>query len=372
MRKLRSGEHALRAIRRGLGTHRVTLTTALARFVRLYRRDFSPYEIEYYDLLDPAFSDGVLERLLSRQELIELDRRCVVGSYLCLTSDKSVFYAICQAQGLPIPELYAVFDRPSGWTRDGGCPQSPDDWREVLMRLPRQFVVKPALGLQGFGFAAFEREGERFKGADGALRTADEFLADLLALGKQNLFAGSYSHHSLRLRDGSHRAILQERLRPHPEIAALTGSSSLSTCRVTTLVGDDGAPSVLATAFRAVAGANATDNFVTGENGNLWASVDEAEGRITEAWALAPDGRRLERRGRHPTTAAELAAFRMPRWDDVKALALRLALAFRPQRLVSWDIAVADRDVVVIEGNVGGQMIPTPYNRPVKSLFRGG
>jgi len=368
MRKFRSAGHALRALRRALDTHRAPMDASLSRFVRLYRRDFSPYEIEYYDLLDPAFSDAVLERLISRQELIELDRRCVVGSYLCLTSDKSVFYALCQARGLPIPELYAVFDRPCGWTRDGGRPQSPDDWRQVFARLPPQFVVKPALGLQGFGFAAFEREGERFRGADGALRTADELLAELLALGKQNLFAGSYSHHSLRLRDGSHRAILQERLRPHPEIAVLTGSSSLSTCRVTTLVGDDGEPSVLATAFRAVAGANATDNFVYGDNGNLWASVDETDGRLTEAWGLAPDGRRLERRGRHPTTSAELAAFRIPRWDDVKELALRLALAFRPQRLVSWDIAVADRDVVVIEGNVGGQMIPTPYNRPVRSL----
>lgn len=368
MRKLRSAGHALRALRRAVDTHRAPYGAALSRFVHLYRRDFSPYEIEYYDLLDPAYSDDVLERLISRQELIELDRRCVVGSYLCLTSDKSVFYAVCQARGLPIPELFAVFDRPCGWTRDGGRPQSPEDWRRVFARLPQQFVVKPALGLQGFGFAAFEREGERYKGADGALRTADEFLADLLALGKQNLFAGSYSHHSLRLRDGSHRAILQERLHPHPEIAALTGSSSLSTCRVTTLVGVDGEASVLATAFRAVAGDNATDNFVYGENGNLWASVDETDGRITEAWGLAPDGRRLERRGRHPTTSAELADFRVPRWDDVKALALRAALAFRPQRLVSWDIAVADRDVVVIEGNVGGQMIPTPYNRPVKSL----
>lgn len=369
MRKFRSAEHALRAVRRARDTHRVTYREALSRFVRLYRRDFSPYEIEYYDLLDPAFSDELLERVLSRQELIALDRRYVAGSYLCLTSDKAVFYAVCRAAGLPIPELYAVFDRPRGWTCDGATPQSPEDWYDVFGRLPEHFVVKPALGLQGFGFAAYRREGDRFLGSDGRLRTPQELHGDLLGIGKENLFAGGYSHHSLRLRGGSHKAVLQARLRPHPEIAAMTASSSLSTCRVTTLVGDDGEPSVLSTAFRAIVGANETDNFVHGANGNLWASVDENEGWITEAFALSADGGRLERRSRHPTTNALLAAFRIPRWDEVKALALRLALAFRPQGMVSWDIAVTDRNVAVIEGNVGGQMIPTPYNRPVRSLF---
>lgn len=369
MRKFKSVEHALRAIRRAVDTHRTSYTESLTRFVRLYRRDFSPYEIEYYDLLDPAFSDGLLEHILSRQELIELDKSHIVGSYLCLTSDKAVFYSVCRAAGLPIPEFLAVFDRPRGWTCDGATPQSPEEWHDVFARLPEHFVVKPALGLQGFGFAAYRREGARFLGSDGRLLTPEELYRDLVGIGKDNLFAGGYSHHSLRLRGGSHKAILQERLRPHPEIAAMTASSSLSTCRVTTLVDDGGEPSVLSTAFRAIVGANETDNFVHGANGNLWASVDDNDGRITEAFALSPDGRRLERRGRHPTTGAELAAFRVPRWDEVKALALRLALAFRPQGMVSWDIAVTDRNVSVIEGNVGGQMIPTPYNRPVRSLF---
>jgi len=369
MRKFKSAEHALRAIRRAVGIHHASYRASLARFVRLYRRDFSPHEIEYYDLLDPAFSDELLEHVLSRQELIELDKRYVVGSYLCLTSDKTVFYSVCRAAGLPIPELIAVFDRPRGWTCDGATPQTPEEWYEVFARLPEHFVIKPALGLQGFGFAAYHRDGDRFLGNDGRPRTSVELHDDLLAIGKQNLFAGGYSHHSLRLRDGSHKVILQERLRPHREIAEMTGSSALSTCRVTTLVGDDGEPSVLATALRVVVGTNATDNFVHGDNGNLWASVDEVEGRISDAFGLAPDGRRLERRNRHPTTGIELTDFRIPRWDEVKSLALRLALTFRPHAMVSWDIAVTDRVVAVIEGNVGGQMIPTPCNRPVKSLF---
>jgi hypothetical protein len=369
MRKFKSAEHALCAIRRAVHIHRASYDVSFSRFVRLYRRDFSPYEIAYYDLLDPAFSDEVLEHIISRQELIELDKRNIVGSYLCLTSDKAVFYSVCRAAGLPIPELLAVFDRPRGWTCDGRSPQSAEDWHGVFERLPEHFVVKPALGLQGFGFAAYHREDDRLLRNDGRQRTPEELLEDLQAIGKQNLFAGGYSHHSLRLTAGSHKAIVQEQLRPHPEIAAMTGSSSLSTCRILTLVGDDGAPSILATAIRVIVGANATDNFVYGENGNLWASVDETAGRITEAFGLSPDGRRLERRRQHPTTGVELAAFRVPRWGEVKDLALRLALMFRPQRMVSWDIAVTDRNVAVIEGNVGGQMIPTPLNRPVRSLL---
>jgi hypothetical protein len=73
----------------------------------------------------------------------------------------------------------------------------------------------------------------------------------------------------------------------HPPlvIAELSGTSSLSTCRVITLVDQGGQPSILGTALRIVAGKNFTDNFRRGATGNLWASLDVREGRITDVYA---------------------------------------------------------------------------------------
>ncbi len=102
---------------------------AARRFWYLYRRRrFSPKEIYFNQLLDPRISDEALDHYLSREELIALDRAHVLESYLCLTCDKSVFYAFCAASGFPVPELYAVFDLPSGRTPDGSVLDSREEW----------------------------------------------------------------------------------------------------------------------------------------------------------------------------------------------------------------------------------------------------
>ncbi len=369
MGKVDNLQRAARTIRRAVRHGGASYAGALRRYARLYRRLFSPREIEYYDLLDPALSDDALEHLVAREQLIRIDARHVVASYLCVTSDKAVFYALCLAAGIPIPRLHAVFDRPRGWTVDGRMPATREEWRDVLLALPGEFIVKPALGLQGAGVSAFRREGDAFVD-DGRRRfSADELHDHLEGFARANLFAGGYSHHSLRLRGEVHKTIVQERVRVHPALEALTGSPSLSTCRIATLVQADGSASLLSTACRLVQGDAVADNFVDGTTGNLWCSVDTASGRIVAAYGLAADGRRLEKRATHAGTGADLLSFHLPRWEEAKALALRLALLFRPQALVTWDLGITDRGVVAIEGNVGGQMIPTPLNVRVDSLL---
>ena len=370
MRKLKSATYAARAIRRATQVHGASIAGTLRRYAWLYKHDFSPHEIEFYDLLDPAFGDERLRRLLSREATIKLDERHVVRSYLCTLSDKAIFYAQCEALQLPIPPLYAVFDKPAGRTGDGRTLQSQEAWCEFFRTLPAPFVVKPALGLLGFGVRAYRPEAGRFVDRDGSVRTVEELYEDIVALGRQNLFTGDYSHHSLGLAGEHHKTILQQQLRAHPAIAALTGSTSLSTCRIFTVVDAEGRPSVLATAMRIIGSDGLTDNFVHGTAGNLWASVDLETGRIQEAFALSADGLRMERRERHPASRAEFGTFVVPLWDEVLDLALRLACGFRPQGVVNWDIAVTEEGVVVIEGNLGGLTIPTPLNRPVAELLQ--
>ncbi|MGH9550191.1 MAG: sugar-transfer associated ATP-grasp domain-containing protein, partial [Terriglobales bacterium] len=296
----------------------------------------------------------------------------VLETYLCVTSDKAVFYSICLAAAIPVPKLFAVFDRPAGWTPDGRVLVSRSEWRDFIEALPQEFVIKPALGLLGKGVTAWRRQGEGFLARDGHQRSADEIYGFLCDNKGQNLFATGYSHHSLRLPGENHKSIIQERVHAHPEIEQLTGSAAVSTCRLFTHSDRDGSTQVLATAIRVINGDNFTDNFDKGTKGNVWCSVDLATGRIVDAFVKATSGDRLERVTQHPTTHRALVGFAIPHWGEAVALAHRMASVFRPQSLIHWDIGITAAGPIAIEGNVGGQILPTPLNRPVQSLLARG
>jgi hypothetical protein len=340
------------------------------RFAHLYqRRHFSPYEIYFYDLLDPRISDDALKNYVSREEGIALDKRHVLDSYMCVTSDKAVFYSLCLAAGAPIPKLLAVFDRPAGWTPDGRLLASRSDWDALIQSLPPEFVVKPALGLLGKGVTAFRREADVFQSHDGRCRNLDELYRFLCDNKEQNLFATDFSHHSLRISGENHKSIIQERVYAHAEIVELTGSVALSTCRLLTQSDRSGASEVLATAIKVIDGENFVDNFDKGTKGNLWCNIDVATGKIIEAFIKGKASDRLERITKHPTTHRDVVGFHIPQWDETLKLARHLATVFLPQQLIHWDIGVTAAGPMVIEGNVGGQTMVTPLNRPVKTLL---
>jgi hypothetical protein len=368
--KLRSAVYALKAIEGSAtryGAHYATLTR---RFVHLYRRRFSPYEIYFNDLLNPRISEAALENYISKEEQIAADRKHTLETYLCVTADKAVFYAVCLAAGLPTPKLLAVFDQPAGWIPDGRVLLSRSDWCAFMQSLPSEFVVKPALGLLGKGLAMFRRDGEEFVDSDGRRHTAEQLYEFLCSEKQQNLFTTSFSHHSLLSRD-SHKVVVQERLYAHPEIAELTGSAGLSTCRLVTHR-DSAGIHVLGSVFRAIGGKNLFDNFDQGRAGNLWCRVDPESGRIVEAIGRAAGADRLESMPRHPATLREVVGFRIPRWGEAMDLACHLANIFYPQTLIHWDIGITLQGAMVVEGNIGGSLLPTPLNVPARTLLTDG
>jgi hypothetical protein len=371
--KLKSASYVFNAIRRSSARQGVGHARSLRRFVHLYRkRRFSPYEIYFNDLLNPVVSDEALENYICKEEMIALDEKHALSTYLCLTADKAVFYALCSAAGLRVPRLLAVFDLPVGWGPEGRTLRSPAEWGVFAQELPPDFIVKPALGLLGKGLTAFHHEGNDFVDHEGRRRNRQEFYEFLCHAKEQNLFSGTYSHHSLKLpQKSSHKAILQERVYAHGAIAELTGSDAISTCRLFTHTGGQGETQIVASAFRLIGSKNIADNFDKGTKGNLWCGVDTDTGRILDAFSLMKGTDRLERISRHPDTGREVVGFLTPCWDEVRELALHLAEVFRPQSLIHWDIGVTPSGPVVIEGNVGGSILPTALNRPARALLDG-
>lgn len=373
MSKLKTAIYALNSLKETSARLNAPHGPLLKRFLYLYgKRKFSPREIFFNGLLDPRIPEKALENYLSKEEQISFDRKYVLNTYMCMTSDKAVFYPFCMAAGVPIPKLLAIFDLPAGWTRDGRLLESSADWRLLLQSLPHNFIVKPALGLEGRGVTAFHREDNQFVDQNGYHRTIDELYKFLCQEREHNLFAGHYSHHSLRLSREVHKSIIQERVYAHPSINELTGSEALCTCRFMTFTDNSMKTDFLCTAFRLVSGNNIIDNLDKGSHGNIWCSVDYETGCITEAFAKPENADRLELIARHATTDREIVGFHIPYWAEAARLALRLAAIFHPQQVITWDIGIAPDGPVVIEGNLGAGVLPTPLRRPVKMLLTDG
>jgi len=137
--------------------------------------------------------------------------------------------------------------------------------------------------------------------------------------------------------------LIEERIRPHPELAEFIGPT-LCTARVLTIVALDGSPRVVGAIFKVQPRAVGVDHLLYGAVAS-W--IDPETG------ALGPGRTRT-----HcdyvtvvPGTARPLVGYRLPLWPQVKQLALDAAAAFPLARGIGWDIAVSDRGAVLIEGN---------------------
>lgn len=148
-------------------------------------------------------------------------------------------------------------------------------------------------------------------------------------------------HEALRARllEGG-PAILEEFITQHPELSRLA-PDSVNTIRIVTFRRDD-TVTVLARVLKMGTGAP-IDNFGAG---GVYTTLD-ASG-VALYGAIGNSGRVLLV---HPQTGVEITGFQVPRFDEVLALADRLARVVPEIPYVGWDIAVTPDGPIVIEGN---------------------
>lgn len=342
----------------------------LRRAVRLlFVRHFSPSEVIIHGLLDPQLTDEELDFYPSREQQIEIIQRHVPPSYYSLTGDKSVFWAYCRGQGLPTPELAAIFDLPEGHTADGLRLTSRAEWVSFFRdSLPRDFFVKPAIGMLGRGAAGFRRQGAEFICHSGECLSA-EALYDWLKAAALDLYQDpSLFDEYLGLTRSAHKLLIQKRLFAHPELVRLTGSNGLSCARIITFVNRDSDVRIIAATAKLISNGNLTDNFKYGGTGNIWSTVESATGRILRAHGPRDQQGSLRLIRHHPVTGLELNGIELPLWQEARALALRAARAFLPQPLIGWDIGITPDGPVLIEGNARWTTLPTPFEVPPAEL----
>lgn len=194
----------------------------------------------------------------------------------------------------------------------------------------RDLFVKPCIGRGGRGAERWDRVAAfTFAGPGGEQLSGDELLR--------------------RLIDRSRRKplIVQPRLRPHRDLAAVT-AGALPTIRILTCLNASRQPEVMAAMLRTSFGNNVTvDNLHAGGIGAL---VDVESGVMSKSSNLGADAR-LGWFSNHPDTGEAIEGRAVPCWSEAKALAMAAHCEFSDRVVVGWDVAILEDGPIIIEGN---------------------
>ncbi len=318
---------------RAMLTYRTSPMATFNRYWDLYRhRSFAPDEIHFFQLLDPRLNGDDLRRVVSKEELLQLQLRLNDPRLHALTEDKLRFHAHCRAHRLPTPEILALYDADGRVDESIETVRTPDEVDAFLEHAKAQSLIfKPVNGVNGEGVTRLQRTDGAWRDTAGK-EMGGKHLADL---------AASW---------GYRRWMFQELVQGHPDLCALSRTTGLQTVRVITAVESDRTVKILAMRLRLICSDVAFDNFNYGTTGNVIANVDVSTGEIFSV--VSNDRGLLRFVENHPRTGERLLGYKVPGWSSARALAERAALAFLPLKTVGWDIAIALPEPALIEGNV--------------------
>jgi hypothetical protein len=335
VRKANLVRYSLQAARH----YRQPLAATLERAWRLYRdRRFLAEEAFAAGLLELACDPELLNFAVSRRYQAQVQKRINPASWSPLLADKGIFYRFCEAQDIPVPDLYAIYFRKTpGYCRQGTPLYDSQQWAQfIATSLPSEFVVKPCDRYRGAGVMGFTRTApDRFLGSDRRAVTSRQIVD------------------SLRHSREAENFVIQQQLHSHHALAALSQNSNLQTLRITTFIDRTTKCHILFSHLKLMTLRDVfTDNIGDGRSGNLTNVVCLETGRITKSLLKTPDGAGDQAISHHPITQRELIGFPIPCWREACALACRAAHAFLPVRSVGWDVAVTDDGVRILEGNI--------------------
>lgn len=286
---------------------------------QIYRRDLSRPE-------KSAFASYRVQHVLEQLLVDEYSR--------ILSLDKLTYYLLMEGSGLPVPHTHALY-APRGRHFPRVVLRTPDelaDWLAASDAYP--LYLKPAYGGHGRGnltlLGCAEGQIELVGGKRMPVRKLVESMADPAGFGW----------------------LIQEALRPHPDIARRCGER-ISGVRLHVFLTHSG-PRFLIGVWKINSGLRDSDNFIQGRVGNLAAEIALETGAITRVVSgIGPGANLVEA---HPVTGARLLGYTLPGWDQLHPLMHRAALVFPGFLYQAWDIALTDRGPVPLEINYFGDV----------------
>lgn len=290
-----------------------------------------PSEYFIYRLYDPAMPAAEKRRYIGKRMQGLIHKACTDPRWQVLADDKLVFSAFMTQLGFPVPRLAAIY-HPTRSFAGAAVLRSPQALKEFLCSLTEPVFAKPADGIYSIGCLAIER----VEPGTGLVHLAfgqSAPLAQVLAY-----VAG---------RPGGY--LFQQRLRPHAELAKLSGPTA-STIRMVVFLGPEG-PELVRALWKIPRGRNVADNFW---RGNLLGAVDAQDGRITRA--VSGVGLEQVFHDAHPDSGEPLVGAVIPHWAEARRICLDAAANLPGLRTQSWDVAIARQGPVLVEVNYGGDL----------------
>ena len=302
------------------------------RFIDVYAKQFSPSEILELDLLDLSKSRSDIDEFVSKENMVQLQRRFNPVELTNQTENKLDFEQLCLEAGLPSARTVAVVEtRPRVSASLNGEELSGGDVIEALAAglPPGAYVIKPRDGALGRGVLVFSCGG-----------TGDARVGNTL---KEHL-----DRH-----DDFDSWLVQPKLVNHEEVTRISPSPALQTVRLVTYVDGNRDVRILLAGWRLADEKAEFDNFSGSGKNNVFCVIDPADGTIQKCFMKSrhPFGFGLHQMERHPVTGLSLMGLQPPMWNDMVKLGKKAALAFLPSKCLGWDIAMTSAGPVLIEAN---------------------
>jgi hypothetical protein len=255
-----------------------------------------------------------------------------------LVHDKYLFKVICEHHNLPVPMNYGKYGIGERNGRQINLRQM------MIEKNLKTIVLKPQFGKWGVGIQFISR------------KELDKF---------ENLAS---------LRTGEY--IIEEHLKQHPELDKIN-PYSVNSIRIITFLCTDGTVEFLGAILRTSPSTLPVDNFSLG---GIAIGIDISTGKLKKegfvnffyshkhngmkatlssqsfkqylktlrAKKPLQSGRILLK---HPVTQTEFLNFQIPCWDELREITINAQKVFYQIKSVAWDVAVASKGPVIMEGN---------------------
>ena len=292
-----------RASRAGLGR------SFGAQPIRDVLAGFDPIEADLYRQLYGS-THGLISNYYRETDLFSPN-----GYFGCVTTIKSVFASVLEAESIPTPEVFAAFQDGKITWRANGRQRA-----EAHLKQNNRLVLKPNIGSQGESVRLLDSL-EAFENHAGG-------NAILTAFVQQDAYA--------------------QEIFPR----------ALNTIRAVTVRNDQNQMVLISAAHRfGTAKSVPVDNT---HAGGLVSNIDLETGTIGKSMSAA-QGNKLCHHTVHPDTQAPIEGVIVPNWSQVKELVQQLGRAMPYLKFVGWDIAMTKEGPIVIEGNSQASLTSIQY-----------
>lgn len=304
--------------------------------LRFSRGELDPSEYYYYRLHDDVtYSLSDKKQFIGQRAGEKINDGLNDKEWRAIANDKLILYSILRGVGLPLPEIYAVY-RPTFRFFSAILSLTNTDLLKVFLRnqVRYPFFAKPVVGAFGSGAVA--------------VKAYDKTTGQITLFNEDRMSVEEL----VRTIDSSSATgyLLQEYLMPHPDIKKICGEC-LSTVRFNISLTAEG-PSLFHCFWKIPTGRNMTDNFSSGETGNLLGCVNLETGLVEGV--TGGSGFEITGYHNHPDTGEPLLGITLPYWEEMKSLCLNAATMLPGLRLQHWDVALSERGPVLMEVNSFG------------------